>query len=146
MSSANGKGVQLAATFDRQTLRRLAGSSSFSRGEDYFVGGKVCSLDEHRGTVAAKVRSSAAYAVKLWSEGKELAYSCSCPRGSDGEFCKHCVAVGLAILAARTKPDAPRQPKPKITLDDVREYLAKEDTAVLAELLMERAVWDHALR
>lgn len=140
MASANGKGFALAAKFDRQTLRRLAGSSSFGRGEDYFAGGHVRSLDEHRGAIAAKVQGSAAYAVKLWADGKELGYSCSCPRGNDGDFCKHCVAVALAVIAGKTKPSAPRHPKPKITLDDVREYLSKEHKAVLVDLLMERAV------
>lgn len=146
MSSRNGQGSQLAALLDRKTLRRLAGASSFARGEDYFGGGHVRSLDEHSGAVVAKVQGSAAYEVKLWAEGNELGYSCSCPRGDDGEFCKHCVAVGLATMAGKTKPSAPRQPKPKITLDDVREYLAGENKSVLVDLLMERAVWDDALR
>ena len=126
MSSRNGKKDQLAALMDRQALRRLAGSSSFARGEDYFAGGHVRSLDEHRGVVLAEVLGTTDYAVKLWADGKELGYSCSCPRGGDGEFCKHCVAVGLAAMARKTKPSAAQKPKPKITLDDAREYLSHE--------------------
>lgn len=29
-----------------------------------------------------------------------LTADCSCPYGQEGNFCKHCVAVGLAVLAA----------------------------------------------
>jgi uncharacterized Zn finger protein len=92
------------------------------------------------------VQGTTPYAVKLWRDGKDLGYSCTCPRGDDGECCKHCVAVGLAVLAGTTRPSAPRQPRPKTTLDDVREYLANEPHGVLVDLLMDRAVWDDALR
>jgi uncharacterized Zn finger protein len=128
-------------------LRRLAGPGSYGRGEDYFAAGRVRSLDEQEaGTVLAEVRGSATYSVRLWDENGELAYSCTCPRGDDGEFCKHCVAVGLAVLAGAVKPPRTRRPKRRVTLEDVREYLDREDKGALVELLMERAVWDETLR
>src|SRR5689334_18231129 len=119
----NADGLRVAAMLDRRLLKRLAGSSSFARGEDYFAAGNVRSLDQHRGTVIAKVEGSADYVVKLWADGKELGYSCSCPRGNDGDFCKHCVAVALAAIARTTEPTKARSAKPKLTLDDVRSYL-----------------------
>jgi uncharacterized Zn finger protein len=131
---------------DRQALRRLAGPRSFERGEAYFADGRVLSLGEHRGAVVAKVRGAETYSAKLWVDGKKLDYSCDCPRGDDGEFCKHCVAVGLAVIAGTVKPSAPRRRKPKVTLDDVRDHLSSEQKSVLVDLLMERAVWDDALR
>lgn len=133
--------------FDLQALRRLAGPDSYARGRDYFAAGRVRSLGEKRGgAVVAKVRGSASYSVRLWADGDDLAYSCTCPGGDDGELCKHCVAVGLAVLAGTAKPRKTREPKPRVTLDDVREYLVREDKAVVVELLMERAQWDQALR
>jgi len=141
------RGFRLAATFDLLVLRRLAGPGSFGRGEDYFAAGRVRSLDEQEaGTVLAEVRGSATYSVKLWEENGELAYSCTCPRGDDGEFCKHCVAAGLAVLAGAVKSPKTRRPRRRVTLEDVREYLSQEDKAALIELLMERAVWDDRLR
>lgn len=104
-------------------------------------------MDERRGgAVGAEVRGSASYSVKLWAEGPDLAYACTCPRGDDGEFCKHCVAVGLAVLAGTTKPPKQSERKSRVGLDDVRQYLGREDKAVLVELLMERAQWDETLR
>ena len=35
--------------------------------------------------------------MRLWAEDS-LVFSCDCPLGLDGEFCKHCVAAGLAWL------------------------------------------------
>jgi uncharacterized Zn finger protein len=128
-------------------LRRLAGPGSFGRGEDYFAAGRVRSLDEQEaGGVLAQVRGNADYSVKLWEDNGELAYSCTCPHGDDGEFCKHCVAAGLAVLAGAVKPPRTRRPRRRLTLEDVREYLGREDKAALVELLMERAVWDETLR
>jgi uncharacterized Zn finger protein len=147
MSQPSKRGLHLAATFDLQALRRLAGPGSYGRGEDYFAAGRVRHLDEQEaGAVLAEVRGGAAYSVRLWKEKGELAYSCSCPRGDDGEFCKHCVAVGFAVLAGAVKPPRTRRPKRRVTLEDVREYLGREDKGALVELLMGRAVWDEALR
>ena len=82
----------LAPLLDRRTLRRIAGPRSFERGEDYFANGQVGSLVDNEGTITAKVRGTQPYRVKLWVEGSELEYSCTCPVGNDGAFCKHCVA------------------------------------------------------
>lgn len=86
---------------DRSTLRRMAGTASFERGEEYFGNRSVGSLSEHQNTISAKVRGTQTYRVKLWPKSGELEYSCTCPVGRDGAFCKHCVAVGLAWLEQR---------------------------------------------
>jgi uncharacterized Zn finger protein len=94
----------------------------------------------------ARIHGSNAYSVKLWQENGDLAYSCTCPRGDDGEFCKHCVAAGLAVLAGGMRPNETQQPRRRVALKDVREYLRREDKAALVDLLMERAEWDETLR
>ena len=76
----------------------MAGARSFERGEDYFLNGQVKALTEDEGTITAKVQGTRPYRVELWIEEDDLEYSCTCPVGADGEFCKHCVAVGLAWL------------------------------------------------
>ena len=77
-------------------LRRLAGERYFGRGETYFAKGTVRSLQTHNGGVKAVVQGTRRYRVHLWVEGGDLCHDCTCPVGHDGEFCKHCVAVGLA--------------------------------------------------
>ncbi|MGH9874694.1 MAG: SWIM zinc finger family protein [Pyrinomonadaceae bacterium] len=47
--------------------RRLAGDLWFARGEAYFQKGRVSELSEHRGKLAARVKGTRNYAVKLWN-------------------------------------------------------------------------------
>lgn len=139
---------RVVSCLDRRTLRRMGGPRSFERGEDYFANGQVGSLVEHKGTITAKVRGTQPYRVKLWVEGSELEYSCTCPVGEDGAFCKHCVAVGLAWLEQGQAEKAPgrKHAKPAVPMDDVRTYLAGQDKSVLVAMLMEQAMDDDRLR
>lgn len=138
----------LRELIDRQTLRQMAGAQSFGRGEGYFLDGRVRNLAEDRGKIAAEVRGTSVYRVALWAEDGGLEYSCSCPLGHDGVFCKHCVAVGLAWLdPAGAKPKkAPKREKPSVTMDDVRAWLADHDKSKLVDMLMEQAMEDGRLR
>jgi uncharacterized Zn finger protein len=133
---------------DRNALRRMAGTRSFQRGEDYFVRERVHGLVEHAGIITAGVVGTREYDIKLWPEEGNLEYSCTCPMGTDGVFCKHCVAVGLTWLAQSSgcRPAPPKSTKPAVTMDDVRTYLAGQDKEALVDLLMERATDDHHLR
>ena len=138
----------LRALIDVQTLRRMAGAQSFWRGEGYFADGRVRNLAEDRGTVAAEVRGTQVYRVALWAEEGGLEYSCSCPLGHDGVFCKHCVAVGLAWLGpagAKSKKAAKRE-KPSVTMNDVRAWLEDRDKSRLVDMLMDQAMEDGRLR
>jgi uncharacterized Zn finger protein len=141
-------GTAITEILDRRTLRRMAGARSFERGENYFANGQVGSVAEHEGTITAKVRGIRPYRVKLWVEGDELEYSCTCPVGADGAFCKHCVAVGLARLEQGQTQKAPgrKHAKPAATMDDVRAYLAQQDKNALVGMLMERVMDDDRLR
>ncbi len=133
---------------DRRTLRRMAGARSFERGEDYATRGRVGPVVEHEGSLTAKVRGTRPYRVKLWVERGDLAYSCTCPVGTDGAFCKHCVAVGLAWLEPGPTMKAPEKKpaKPGVTMEDVRAHLAGQDKNALVGMLMERAINDDRLR
>jgi uncharacterized Zn finger protein len=135
-------------TFDRLMLRRMANGRSFERGEEYFADRRVRALAGHEGTVTAKVQGARAYRVKLWNEKGDFGYSCSCPVGADGGFCKHCVAVGLAWLERETRsPKGPgKTKKPSVTMEDVRSHLAGRDKDSLVKLLMEQAMDDDRLR
>lgn len=124
-------------------LRQLADPRSYARGEEYFADGRVQALSEHAGKIVATVHGSEPYSVELWQKGEELAYDCSCPRGEDGDFCKHCVAVGLALLTGPSVKSAGKRSQPRhITLEDVRRHLDGETKAVLVDLLVDRAAQD----
>lgn len=129
----------LAGVLDHDSLLDLAGGTYFGRGEGYFHEGRVRSLVEHEGVVAAKVVGMEEYRVRLWEGNGGLDHSCDCPLGMDGEFCKHCVAVGLAWLEGGVSA-------PEATMDDVKSYLEGAEKDVLVGLVMEQAIEDERLR
>jgi uncharacterized Zn finger protein len=132
----------LVENLTREVMLQLAGETYFERGEGYYHGGHVYDLVEHGGVIVAKVAGTEDYRVRLWAEDG-LAYSCDCPLGLDGEFCKHCVAAGLAWLEGDNSEDAPGG---SATMDDVRTYLEDQDKDLLVRIVMEQAMEDEGLR
>ena len=140
---------ELFSGLDRDFLQRAAGERSFERGEDYFASGQVMSLVEDSGTVAAKVRGTRPYRVKLWAEDGEIRHSCTCPVGEEGAFCKHCVAVGLAWLSQErgVAPASKRKPaKPTVTMEEVRVWLLQQNMNALIDMIVDEAMVDDRLR
>lgn len=141
---------ELENVLTRATLRELAGTRSFDRGDDYFSSGRVTSIVEHAGRLRATVEGTEDYRVVISVREGELEYDCTCPMGADGAFCKHCVAVGLAWLANTSGKS--RTPKRKaagtsvIGLDDVRGWLAAQDKSKLVEMLLDQAAGDARFR
>jgi hypothetical protein len=132
--------------FDPDALCALAWGRSFERGTAYAANGRVQRLKVTDHEASATVRGSRAFRVRLWIEDGEPAFSCTCPVGDDGLFCKHCVAVGLAaaeteawasLSAGRCRP--PARP-------DVRAHLQSLDKTRLVDLLLEQADSDELLR
>ena len=138
----------LKEVLTRNALRRLAGSGSFYRGEAYFLEDRIEGLLEHGGAVTAKVEGTHEYRVKLWITEGDLDYSCTCPVGDEGSFCKHCVATGLAWLAGKEGEGKPAwaKKKPGVTMDDVRAWLGKQNREALVEMLIEQALQHDRLR
>lgn len=134
----------------RQLLKRLAGAKYFERGEDYYDRGFVFDSVVYQGTLTAKVRGSyqSSYRVKLIWNGESLDHDCSCPLGDEGEFCKHCVAVGLTWLDLKEDAsEASSNAKtPSVSMEDVKTYLKQQKPDVLVEMLMQQAIEDDRLR
>ncbi len=133
-----------------ETLRQLAGAKSFVRGEAYFADGQVTDLVEHAGKLSATVQGADEYLVTLFAAGDSLNFDCTCPLGADGSFCKHCVAAGLAWLAGAPESTRPKKGKtsatPVVTLEDARDWLAKQGKEALIEIILDQAAADAQLR
>jgi hypothetical protein len=128
-------------------LKRLATARSFARGEAYFNDGRVHGLAAHAGTCTAIVRGQDDYSVTLRSTEHEIKYSCDCPIGLEGEFCKHLVAVGLASLnPAPESKGKPRNRKRTASKDDLRAYLERQDKDTLVAMLAREAMENRNLR
>jgi uncharacterized Zn finger protein len=154
--------TELADVITETLLLEEAGERSFARGAAYFESGAVTDLVVSGETINARVEGGQEYAVRLWPEDGELGYSCTCPVGEDGAFCKHAVAAGLAWIADRTEArgalqgrsgcalarqqETPPARRGEDDLTAIREWLGKAPREQLAELLLEQALGDPALR
>ncbi|GAA2115708.1 SWIM zinc finger family protein [Streptomyces synnematoformans] len=143
-------GMQMAMPSEKSLLR-LAGSRSYARGEGYVDAVDRLRVDEE-GTVTARVSGTDVYQVTLWlgafgtdgAEGEDADFdgACDCPYGQEGHFCKHCVAVGLALIhGARAR----RVPAPR-TDDVLDQWLQARDRGKLLALVRERIAQDGAWR
>ena len=136
---------KLETAFEPQALRALAWQRSFERGAGYAADGRVKRLKVEREEATATVRGTQPYRVRLWIEDGESAFSCTCPVGADGLFCKHCVAVGLVMHEAATGARA-HPARRRRAVDHVRAYLEGQDKARLIDLVMAQADDDELLR
>ncbi len=143
----------LSKVITDEVVRRLAGERTYERGLEYFSGGQVGSVVESDGAVAAVVRGDQDYRVTLSADEGVPDYSCDCPVGAGGTFCKHCVAVALSLLAragaASVKPAAVavrRKAEKKVTLAHAAKALRSEDRDKLVGMVMEWARDDKRLR
>jgi uncharacterized Zn finger protein len=132
--------------FGQLDLWRLAGKQSYERGEHYVDA--VTRLRPITGGVRATVYGSEPYRVALMWAGGELTGDCSCPYGSEGNFCKHCVAVGLSWIDRAEADGADADAgvdSPDVEITDLRFYLASLDHDTLVDLLCEHAEDDDDL-
>ena len=128
-------------------VRRLAGAQFYQRGLDYFSHGHVESLEDTADGIRALVRGNQDYTVILTADDGVLDYSCHCPVGSDGAFCKHCVAASLAWLNRATEQAKPGRRKAKeVTLADAGKILQAEDKDTLMRMVLDWAKDDDRLR
>jgi uncharacterized Zn finger protein len=148
----------LASILSKPNLRSLAGERTFERGEEYFEEGQVGPIKEAEASVSAKVHGSRTYDVRLKvvaaDRGKvRLDHGCTCPMGRDGDFCKHCVALGLAwiaktatISATESAPGADRKSHQSVSSNEMRRWLENQSTSTLLDMLMAQVQSDARLR
>ncbi|WP_182887369.1 SWIM zinc finger family protein [Microbispora sp. H10885] len=124
--------------FTKDGLRALAGVKSYDRGVDYVD--DVDDLQVDGGKIFATVYGTEPYEVELTVGRRGLDGVCDCPWGQEGNFCKHCVAVGLVYLFRREHGEAVPDRL------DLRSYLTSLDAQELVALLMELAEGDRNIR
>jgi uncharacterized Zn finger protein len=82
------------------TITKLARGAALARGRAYVDEGRVKALARNEGQLVGCVQGNRLYTVSIWIKGDGLGYACSCPAGTEGDFCKHCVAIAVAWLAS----------------------------------------------
>lgn len=125
-------------------IKKLAPLRARERGREYYEDGLVTDFAERKGALIAKVKGGRTYTVKIRAKEDDVQYSCTCPMGAEGEFCKHCVAVALAWIEGHAVQHT--KGVPEINFQDVEAYLKTLDSSILVEMLMEQTCRDDNLR
>ena len=126
--------------FDVGAVRELAGDKVFGRGEEYYRDGQVQILSIEPSRVLAQVAGSEDYRTTLTGRGKTIDGHCSCPAFTDWGFCKHMVAVALAVNATDDRESEGGGALPRI-----REHLKTKSVSDLAEMIVGLAERDSQL-
>ncbi|WP_261399346.1 SWIM zinc finger domain-containing protein [Streptomyces misionensis] len=130
--------------FDEDDLRALAGARSFERGLGYLDA--VSGLEVGDGSVTAVVHGTDGYEVELTLGGDDgLSGWCDCPYGQEGNFCKHCVAVGLTVLR-RAKTIPHQRAVAKARASGLEAWLTALSRDELLALVREQIAEDRRLR
>lgn len=136
----------VSKALNEAVVKRLAGEGAYARGLDYYRNGRVDSIEESGEELRAVVIGNRDYTVVLSSDEGVLDYSCDCPQGSEGVFCKHCVAAALAWLRRPADARSKRgRAAKKITLADAANLLREEDKDTLVSMILEWAQQDRRL-
>ena len=133
---------------DLLQLKRLCNDRSFARGQVYFDEGRVRSLAEQDGVLSAVVSGEKDYRVKLQWDDSEIEYSCNCPVGLDGKFCKHLVAASLAWINPDMKPSRKTGGRKtrETTQDKIQDFLTLQDKSTLVQMLADEVAENRSLR
>jgi len=127
----------------REKLQQYAGNRSYAAGIDYAREGTVSGLMVSNDSITAYVQGTETYEVQIeYNQDGDLIAECSCPYGEEGNFCKHCVAVGIAWLDSPNSSAENAAP----TREGYREFLEKQDKAYLVTLLLEQIRKDAELQ
>lgn len=136
----------MTAFFSKKDLERLAGPRAYSRGLASVPA--VDALATSGAEITGTVYGSEPWQVRLNRRPAGLDGSCDCPRGMAGDFCRHCVALGLVYLdgPALAKNRGPEFLAAQREIAGLRRLLGVLDREDLTTLLLDCARGDHDLR
>jgi uncharacterized Zn finger protein len=135
----------LSSVFDLDRIQKLAGVRALARAS-MIPASDIEDESEVDGRLSAVVRGTMPYLVAIWVEGtKKPRFSCTCPQGEDGKFCKHAAALALTLHGggrAALWSDDDRPAVGRVEDDPVFEFLLGLDHAELARLVHDAAQRD----
>ncbi len=124
------------------TLLNAAGELVYARGEDYvrYVRGlRITDVKAY-----ASIQGKRVYTVELDWSGPLPDGFCTCAHHADGNFCKHLVAIGLAVIdSGRVAVDDSTDGSAERALESVVQAMTVDE---LRELVLSLAQRDDAVR
>lgn len=91
--------MTLSKAVTSKRLLSMAGEVVFGRGKTYFNQGNVRIVMCDKNEAVAHVQGTSPYRVEITAKSDSVFQGeCTCPAMHDWGFCKHAVAVGLALI------------------------------------------------
>jgi uncharacterized Zn finger protein len=138
-----------------ERLKQMAGERFFDRGVNYYEWNHVLSLGIDGGLAKATVEGTEDYTVIIQAYATGINGHCTCPAYAESGFCKHCVAVGLALIDlvkcgfpanASTWTYRDKVKAEVVIMDDLRASLKQLDKNSLVEIIAKQAWNDERFR
>lgn len=123
----------MSGTTAASELVKLAGQGAYERGVAYYEEGRVASLSIAGERITARVDGTEAYDVRLRRTPLGLDGACTCPASEGFDFCKHCVAVALAVEARDAVMQSTDADSPE---DRIRAYLSGLSSDALIDIVL----------
>lgn len=127
-----------------EALLEAAGPTSFHRGEEYV--GYVRGLRVVGSGATASIQARRVYLVDLSWAGGRVNGTCTCPHHADGNFCKHLVAVGLAVVDRQPATAAVAESADAGVDDELHGVVAEMTDDELRAVVLGAAARDDGLR
>ena len=130
-----------------EKLKRLAGTSAFQRGYSYYKQDPQLVYKIKGSKVTANVSGNYAYQQQLTFALQGVDGHCSCPASENVDFCKHCVAVVLAVRESQTTSSITKKPKisaKQKELDTLKGFLETLERSELETSLLKLISQDKA--
>lgn len=112
----------------------LAGQGAYERGSRYFLDGRVLDIATNGQKTVATVSGTRVYSVRLRHTARVLDGACDCPASEGIDFCKHCVAVALAIAERQSAGELSPGRDQRAA---IRSFLERQTAEVLTRELMD---------
>lgn len=109
-------------TFTIQDIKYSVDPAMFERAKKLFEAGKVQKISETPHGYTAIVLGTSPYQVSLSAKHIDHGY-CDCYMGQNDEFCKHMLALGIAVLHLSGKAEESEKEAPD-NLDAVKQLVA----------------------
>lgn len=126
-------GKTLTGVAAASELVKLAGQGAYERGVTYFEEGRVARLSVVGDRITARVDGTEAYDVRMRRTPRGFDGACTCPASEGFEFCKHCVAVALAVEARDAVMQSTDAESPE---DRTRAYLSGLPSDALIDIVL----------
>lgn len=103
-----------------------------------------------------RVEGTVPYVVRLWVDGGDPGWSCTCPASENGSFCKHCVAVAVSLNRVGQTPGDKSRSAPTGAgaatgsaaheMGQLSEFVTRLSRGRLVEIILKQTASDAGLR